>query len=85
MRFLGRPALAGSPRDGLGNCPPIVSALASVACQLWDDEKWTGQEEVEGWMDRVNTRDSVLVEKPSRKQKVLGSLSMSKSPWARNL
>ena len=48
VRSLGRPALAGSPRDGLGNRPPIVSALASVAGQLWDDGRWRGEGEVDG-------------------------------------
>ena len=47
VRALGRPALAGSPRDGLGNRPPIVFALASVAGQLWDAGSWTGQGEAD--------------------------------------
>ena len=51
VRALGRPALAGSPRDGLGNRPPIVSALASVAAQLWDDGRWTEQGKVDGWTE----------------------------------
>ena len=51
VRALGRPALAGFPRDGLGNRPPIVSALASVAGQLWDDGRWTEQGEVDGWTE----------------------------------
>ena len=51
VRCLGRPALAGSPRDGLGNHPPILCAFASVADHLWDDGTWTGQEEVDGWTE----------------------------------
>ena len=51
VRALCRPALAGSPRDGLGNRPPIVSALASVAAQLWDDGRWTEQGKVDGWTE----------------------------------
>ena len=45
VRALGRPALAGFPRDGLGYRTPIVFALARVAGQLWDDGRWTGQGE----------------------------------------
>ena len=51
VRSLDRPALTGSPRDGLGNRPPIISALASVAAQLWDDGRWTGQREADGWRE----------------------------------
>lgn len=40
LRRLGRPTLAGFARDGPGNRPPVVSALASGAGQLWDDGGW---------------------------------------------
>ena len=48
VRCLVRPALAGSPRDGLVHRPSIVSAVSRVASPLWEDDRRTEQEEVDG-------------------------------------
>ena len=53
VRCLVRPALAGSPRDGLVHRPSIESAVSRVAEPLWEDGRRTGQEEVDGWREET--------------------------------
>ena len=47
VRCLVGPLLAGSPRLRMGDPPSKVSAVTSVAG--WDDRRWTGEGEADGW------------------------------------
>ena len=51
VRCLGRPVLAGFPRDRTGDLPSVVTAITSVAILFWDDGRWTGQREADGWRE----------------------------------